>query len=83
MDPGLLGRLLALEGLGLDVCEVLACAVPAGVEDEPLIVFGLREDAGPCVQEGRGGGYGAVDGLEVGLIGGLRGRGRGRGGKGE
>lgn len=55
-----LGGLLVLDGF-----EVAGGAGPVFVQEQALVVLGLREDAGPGVEEGRGVCYGLGDGLCV------------------
>ena len=49
-----LGGLLAGQGLGLGVRQVLARALPGRVQDQALVVLRLREDARPGVEQRRG-----------------------------
>lgn len=58
-----LGKLLLLYCFGLDFNQVIACAAPVGIQDESLIVFGLRKNASPCVEEGGCVRYGTTDSL--------------------
>jgi hypothetical protein len=58
-----LGRLLSLDSLVLDIRDILGSALPVGVQDQTLVVFGLGQNAGPCVEKGRRGRNCVGDGL--------------------
>ena len=38
----------------LNIDEILTCPLPLWIEEKALIVLCLGEDAGPCLEEGRG-----------------------------
>lgn len=47
--------LLSQHGFILYIRGILCRPLPAGVQDQSLVVFGLRKDPGPGIEEGRGG----------------------------
>ena len=49
-----LGGLLAGQGLGLGLGQVLRRALPGRIQDQALVVLRLREDARPGVEQRRG-----------------------------
>lgn len=67
-----LSLLLPAQGLVLGILEVLGCALPLGVQNQPLVVLRLRQDAGPRVEQRRGVfhslGYGLEMGVSVGWV---------------
>lgn len=59
----LLGLARLLRRLGFYVGQVLRRALPGRVEDQALVVLGLRQDARPGVEERGRGRHGVGDGL--------------------
>lgn len=58
-----LSRLLPLYSLVFDIGDILGSALPVRVEYQALVMFGLGQNAGPCVEEGRRGCNCVGDGL--------------------
>ena len=54
---------LSFNGFLFNVRHVLTGALPSGVKDETLVVFGLRQNPCPRVEESRSRRDSAVDGL--------------------